>query len=107
MSKLNGGKEPLTYGEALVAMVGRVSWPNEEIAAEVDEVVRKEHKLWNEPDAVVDPEDIARQKELEALRAERAELLAARDRAAKDAELEALRKERDELAAAGPKGKGK
>lgn len=51
MSKFDGTKEPLSYGEALVELAKRVPFGTEEQAREVVESIQREHDLLPpEPD---------------------------------------------------------
>lgn len=99
MSRFDGTSEDLTYGQALVELAARVSWPSEEHQRDVVTAVRKEHGLWQEPDYSADPEDLARAREAVRLSDENAALradLAARKRAE---EVQALEAENKRLAA--------
>jgi len=114
MSVFDGSTDELTYGQALLELAARVSWPTELHGREAIRAIQVEHDLVPpDPDVVisVDPRDaeIAAQKaELDKLRAEKAD----RDRTARAAEQEseiaALRAALDTPPApADGKGKGK
>lgn len=98
MSKFDGSPDDLSYGQALVELAGRVSWPSEAHGAEVVAAIEAEHGIGLDRAAAeptfYDPRDadlVAKDAELAELRAK----LAARERAeaeaAKDAELAELR----------------
>lgn len=97
MSKFDGSPDPLSYGQSLVEIASRVSWPSEAHATEAIRAIQAEHDILPpDPDvvALTDPRDAdlaAKDAELDKLRAD----LAARQKkdaeAAKDAEIAALK----------------
>lgn len=98
MSIFDGSPDELTYGQALVELAGRVSWPTETHGAEVVEAIEKEHGIGlDRAQAEVnayDPRDAdlaAKDAELVRLRTELAQRQKADAEAAKDAELAELR----------------
>lgn len=101
MSKLDGSPEPLTYGEALVAIAQKIAWGSEAIAYEVVRTIQTEHDIVPpDPDkpAFTDPRDatlVAQEAELAELRAEKARRQAEDQKAANERELAELRAEKD------------
>jgi len=100
MSMFDGSPDELTYGQALVELAGRVSWPTEAHGLEVVAAIEKEHGIGADraqPEPVAfDPRDADladKAAELDRLRAE----LAARDKAdsdtTTDGEIERLKAE--------------
>jgi hypothetical protein len=79
VSKFDGSKDPLTIGPALVEIASRVAWPTQEHAREVELAIKGEYGIFvPEPDKPVygDPRDetlVAQDRELAALRAEKAQ----------------------------------
>jgi len=91
VSKFDGTDEPLTYGQALRELAGRVSWPSQEHAAEIDAAIRKEFGIEQaEPDPKpTDPQAYALGQASDRVAQLEAEL-ARRDKAAAEARVAEL-----------------
>lgn len=98
MSLFDGGPDDLTYGQALLEIADRISWPTELHKRAALRAIQIEHDLVPpDPDviALTDPRDA----ELAELRASVAKLRAAEATAAKDAEFARLQAEVESLTA--------